>query len=157
MNIGLQLCTSTNIQVFNGKTHIHVQCWHLISCTKWVGSPGIIQDCATDCQPLFWAMMLGWAHNWTYFDLQDWWGIVVFGLFFWQVSHGCLYNHALADARSTGAGIKCLYVHSNEATTWLNIVWISIEFRGAWTKHTVLLQVCNCEKGKETSTAFWSR
>ena len=23
--------------------------------------------------------------------------------------HGCLYNQAFADVRSTGAGIKCLY------------------------------------------------
>ena len=31
----------------------------------------------------------------------------MFGVFF-DVTHGCLFNHALADVRSTGAGIKCL-------------------------------------------------
>ena len=29
--------------------------------------------------------------------------------FFWHFIHGCLYNQALADVRSTGAGIKYLY------------------------------------------------
>ena len=35
--------------------------------------------------------------------------IAVLGLFFQHVTNECLYNQALEDVRSTGAGIKCLY------------------------------------------------
>ena len=40
------------------------------SCTKCVGSQGIINNRPPDCHPVFWAWMHGWAHNRTYFDLQ---------------------------------------------------------------------------------------
>ena len=33
----------------------------------------------------------------------------MFGLFFEMLPMGVLYNQALVDVRSTGAGIKCLY------------------------------------------------
>ena len=36
------------------------------------------------------------------------WVIDVLGLLF-DIKHRCLYNQALANVRSTGAGIKCLY------------------------------------------------
>ena len=36
------------------------------SCTKCVGSPGIVHDCTTDCLPNFWAWMQGWTHNWSW-------------------------------------------------------------------------------------------
>ena len=42
------------------------------------------------------------------FDSQAMWAIDVLCLFF-DVIHWCLYNLALADVRSTVAGIKCLY------------------------------------------------
>ena len=35
--------------------------------------------------------------------------LMCFDMFLWHVIHGCLYNQALADVRSTDAGIKCLY------------------------------------------------
>ena len=35
--------------------------------------------------------------------------LVCLAYYFWHVIHGCLYNHALVDVRSTGAGIKCLH------------------------------------------------
>ena len=60
------------------------------SCTKCMGSPGIIHDRTT-------------------IAAQPTWVIDVLGLLFWHVIHGCLYNRALADVQSTGAGIKCLY------------------------------------------------
>ena len=43
------------------------------------------------------------------FDSQATWVIGVLGLF-WHIINGCLYNQTLADARSTGAAIKCWYV-----------------------------------------------
>ena len=43
------------------------------------------------------------------FDSQATWVIDVLGISIWHVIHGFLYNQALADVRSTGAGIKCLY------------------------------------------------
>ena len=43
------------------------------------------------------------------FDLQATWVIGVLGLCFRHVIHGYLYNQALADVWSTGAGIKCLH------------------------------------------------
>ena len=42
------------------------------------------------------------------FDLHITWVIDVLGLFL-TCYHGCLYNQALADVRSTCAGFKCLY------------------------------------------------
>ena len=51
------------------------------SCTKCVGSPGIIHDHTPVCHPVFWAWMGWWAYNWTCFDLQALtWVIDVFGL-----------------------------------------------------------------------------
>ena len=43
------------------------------------------------------------------FDSKDTRVIDVLGLFVGHIIHGCLYIRALADVRSTGAGIKCLY------------------------------------------------
>ena len=43
------------------------------------------------------------------FDPQATWVIDVLGTSFWHVIHRALYNQALADVRSIGAGIKCLY------------------------------------------------
>ena len=37
------------------------------------------------------------------------WVTDVLTLFFKHIIHWCLYNLALADVRSTGAGIKCVY------------------------------------------------
>ena len=43
------------------------------------------------------------------FDSKATWAIEMLNLFSWHVIYGCLYNQSLADVRSTGAGIKCLY------------------------------------------------
>ena len=37
------------------------------------------------------------------------WCIDVLGLLFKHVIHWCIYNRALADVRSTVAGIRCMY------------------------------------------------
>ena len=42
------------------------------------------------------------------------WVTDVLDLFFWHVIYRCVYNQALADVRSTGAGIKyifCITLH----------------------------------------------
>ena len=54
------------------------------------------------------------------FDSQFAWVIDVLGLFVTCdicVIHGCFCNQALADVRSTDAGIKCLYCTSATGTT----------------------------------------
>ena len=43
------------------------------------------------------------------FHSQATWIIDMLVLFIWHVSNWCFYNRALADVRSTGEGIKCLY------------------------------------------------
>ena len=45
------------------------------------------------------------------------------GLFSLDVSHGCLYNGALVDVRSTGAGIKCLYCNFRAGHAVYSIVF----------------------------------
>ena len=78
------------------------------SYTEYVCSPCIIH---TPLPPSFLAigawmtlrLKVALIHNAT-------WVINVLGLLFWLVTHGCLFNRALADVRSTGAGIKCLYL-----------------------------------------------
>ena len=64
------------------------------------------------------------------FDSKATWVIDVLGLFSWHVNHGCLYNQALADVQSTGAGIKCLYgmlyvsVTTSEMESGINNIYI---------------------------------
>ena len=41
------------------------------------------------------------------FDLQATWAIGVLGIFVANVIHWCLYNQAMTDVRSTGAGVNC--------------------------------------------------
>ena len=43
------------------------------------------------------------------FDPQASWAVDVRGLYVHHVIHGSLYNEALEDTLTTGAGIKCLY------------------------------------------------
>ena len=47
------------------------------------------------------------------FDTLAEWVIDVLALFFGHVIHMCLFNQALADIQSTGAGVKCLYCTTN--------------------------------------------
>ena len=79
------------------------------SCTKWVGIPVIIHDCTPDFHPVSWVWMHGWRHNWTKLWSASYLGNQCTWLIFWHVINVCLYTQALADGRSTGAGIKCLY------------------------------------------------
>ena len=78
------------------------------SCTKCVGSPGMINDRTSDCHPGSLAWMHRWSRNWTYLwfavhvchscawliDVID-----VLGLLFWHAIHECLYTQTLADVR----------------------------------------------------------
>ena len=76
------------------------------SCTKCVVSSGIIHDCMPYCHPEHGSM-----HDLTAessFDSQSYLGNC-FAWFIFYVTYRCLYNQALADVRSTGAGIKCLH------------------------------------------------
>ena len=81
------------------------------SCTKCGASPGIIHDRTPDAT---YSILLGTdaSDDLTTersFDSQATWVIDGPGISFWHVIHRFLYNQALADVRSTGAGIKCLY------------------------------------------------
>ena len=67
------------------------------SCTKRVGSTSVIYDSSPDRHAVSCAWMT--SQRWS---LIAW-------LIFKLVIYGCLYNPALADVQSTGAGIKCLY------------------------------------------------
>ena len=49
------------------------------------GQPGIIHDRTPHWQPMFWAWMHRWAHNWTCIDSQATWVIYAFGLPLWHV------------------------------------------------------------------------
>ena len=60
------------------------------------------------------------------FGSQATWVIDVLGLYFWRVSHGCFYNQAIEDVRSTGAGIKCLYCRPSNHIQWNCIIITSI-------------------------------
>ena len=75
--------------------------------------------------------------------IHNYMGHNVLGLFSGHVVHGCLYNQALADVRSTGAGIKCQHCTfspckfvdriSGHATTILAAIsrtWSTILIRG---------------------------
>ena len=79
------------------------------SCTKCQGCPGKIYDRTSDRQPVSCSGMLGWHRNWTKLWFAIYVGHCCAWLIFRHVIHVCVYNQALADARSTDAGIKCLY------------------------------------------------
>ena len=55
------------------------------------------------------------------FDLQATWVIEVLHLSFWHAIHERLYNQAMADIQSTGAGIKCLYCILRKLTTYSHL------------------------------------
>ena len=81
-------------------------------CTKFVGSPGMIHDRTPDCHPVSWAWMQPHSPELTTersVDSSSTWVTDVLGISFCHIIHGCLFNQALADFRSTGAGIKCMY------------------------------------------------
>ena len=85
---------------------VHCTVLTLNSCTKCVGSPGMIPDRTPDCHPVLWVWKRRWPHSWTWiwFIFVD-----VLGLLLGHSIHWCVYNQALADVRSTGAGIECPY------------------------------------------------
>ena len=79
------------------------------SCTKCVGSRGIIHDCTPDSHPVSLAWMHRWPHIWTQIWFKATWVVDMLDLYFWHSVSGWLYNHAMADVRSIGARTKCLY------------------------------------------------
>ena len=58
------------------------------SCTKCVGSPGILHNRTPDWHPVSWVWIHGWPQNWSSFDSQTSCVINVFGLFFDILSMG---------------------------------------------------------------------
>ena len=111
------LCRQATVLTFN-------------SCTKCVGS--LIHDRTPDRHPVFWAWKRRWPHSWTWIWFKATLGVDVLGLFFGHSIHWCLSNQALADVRSTGAGINyphCTNVSvSNNWHTSMDIIcfiWIS--------------------------------
>ena len=79
------------------------------SCTECVRRPGIIQDRTPDCDLVSWAWMHVRPNKYAQLSFPSYVGHWCGWLIFWDAIHGCFYQQALADVRSTGAGIKCLY------------------------------------------------
>ena len=75
------------------------------SCTKYVGSPDMVHDRTPDCHPVFGHGCIDDLTTERSFDSQATWVIDELFLFYLHAIHGRLYNQALADVRSTGAGI----------------------------------------------------
>ena len=86
-----------------------------------MGSPGIIHDRTPDCQPKFPEHGLLITSTERSFDLQVACHCYAWVIFLLHDIHWCLYNQALADVRSTGAGIKCLYC----TCIWVSLVCIT--------------------------------
>ena len=80
------------------------------SCTKCVGSPGIINARTLDC-----FQSIDDLATERSFDSQATWVIDVLRLSLLSLYnfHGYVYNQTLADDLSTGAGIKYLYCTMN--------------------------------------------
>ena len=74
------------------------------SCTKCAGGQGIIKDLTLDSKQF---PGYGCKDDLTTernFDSQASWVINMVGLFSFPFINGCLYNQALTDVQSTGAG-----------------------------------------------------
>ena len=82
-----------------------------------VVSLGKIYDRRPDCHPVAWAWMTLQLN--VAFDLES------------HVICGCMYNKGLADVRSTGAGINCLYCSRYLVGKYLTI----------WYSHVLSLSV----------------
>ena len=95
------------------------------SCTKCMG---IIHN-RTPAFHHFPGHEYGWLHIWTWLWFASYVGHWCFWVIFWDVIHRCLYNQALADDRSTGAGLKCLYCRDIGEANMIN--WLVI-FLPAW-------------------------
>ena len=93
------------------------------------GSLDIEHDRTSDCHPASWARMDDLTTE-RRVHSQAVWVIYVLGLTLWHVIHGCLYNQALEDARSTDAGIECLYcTWSSLWVMYWKIMWRSRDTR----------------------------
>ena len=79
------------------------------SRTEYLGSHGLVHVYMPSWKPVTWAWMHGWPNKWKKLWMASYMGQCEAWHVFWHVIHGCLYNQALADIRSIGAGIKCLY------------------------------------------------
>ena len=85
----------------------------LNSCNKCVGNPGIIHDRMPDFSHCF----LG-VNAWMTSQLNVALICELSGSFMclaYFVIYECCHNQALADVRSTGAGIKCLYCSASSS------------------------------------------
>ena len=100
-----------------------------------------------------------WPRNWAYFIRQINGSLMCLAHFSWFVTHGFLYNQALENVRSTGAGIKCLYctctrswaympaIHCNYRCRTNDLPWImltqSLATRvGSWTFDVAAKAIC---------------
>ena len=78
------------------------------------------------------------------FDSQSTWVIDVLGLFF---IHGCLYNQALADVRSTCARIKCLYCkYLSNMAIFVNILKRDCDPNAEKVVSQILLMILLCNQ-----------
>ena len=78
------------------------------SCTKCVGSPGIMHDRMPDCHPASWAWMTSQLNVALICKLPG--SLMCLAYFFVvHVIHRLLYNLILADVWLTGAVIECMY------------------------------------------------
>ena len=73
-----------------------------------MGIPGIVHDRTLDCPQLSGHGCTDYVKSKSSFD-SHFDRSLKCSAYFFDVTHGCLFNHALADVRSTGAGIQCLY------------------------------------------------
>ena len=79
------------------------------SCTKCVGSPGRIHDRTPECSPIFLGMDVYMTSQLILALIRKLRVSSMYLDYFLTCYTRCLYNQALPDVRSTGAGIKYLF------------------------------------------------
>ena len=76
------------------------------SCTKCVGRPGRIHDRTPECSPIFFGMDVYMTSQLILALIRKLRVSSMYLAYFLRCYTRCLYNQALPDVRSTGAGIK---------------------------------------------------
>ena len=114
----------TKFQFLFKERCMHVQCRHIIlALNLWADRALYTTACPIATHFLGYGCRKDLITIHT-FDLQSTWVIDMFRLSCLYVIRGCLYDQAVADVRSTSAGIKCLYCTAQSACAVINSTWV---------------------------------
>ena len=91
------------------------------SCTKCVGSPGIIHNRTSDWHPVSWTWMIGLPQNWSEILLASYVGHWCAWIIFWHVIHGFCTNRHRKTSGQLVQELNVSSVHCHNPTIFKNL------------------------------------